>query len=195
MNTRTLLAVAISLLFLMAWFKWMSPAPSTRDVAAVTQGVVSPATPALTTPAPVGGRPGPRTAGPPETLLDVHRGAWTIAFSPTHGGVIRWILHEKMGDVELGRSQEPALTALDVEVDGKSLEATGRITRGPEDSGEVTWEGAAGPLRLRWSLALPASGYLAPLNLEVTNAGRKPVRLDHLRLGWGPGLGTVASEE
>lgn len=194
MNTRTLTAVALSLLFLMAWFRWMSPVPARRDGSAVAQGVVSPATPALTAPPPVTGRPLSRSAEPPETLLDVRRGAWTISFSPTHGGVIRWILHEKMGDVELVNSQEPVLTTLDIEVDGAPLVATGRLVRGPEDSGEVAWEGAAGPLRLRWTLALPASGYLAAINLEVTNPGRKPVRLDHLRMGWGPGLGTVASE-
>ena len=194
-NTRTLAAVAISLLFLMAWFKWMSPTPVRSDASTMAPSVVSPATPAPAATAEPARRGERQTAGPAEKLMEGSRGAWTIAFSPTHGGIIRWILHEKMGDVDLVNAQELALTALDVAADGKRLEAAGRLRAGPPDSGEVAWDGTAGPLRIRWTLSLPASGYMATLNLDVANAGRKPVQLDHLRLGWGPGLGTVASEQ
>jgi YidC/Oxa1 family membrane protein insertase len=185
-----LAAVILSITFLFLWFTFVmprfSPPPVTTPAPAAvseTSSVTVAETPAVIAPA-AGGHEVSAAAATDVVLRDTEN---EIAIALRGGAVRSWRLKLKGHDIDLVNAPDASLLPL------ATFPQTPFKARAQDRAVTLTAPIASG-VELTKTLALSPTGFLNSLTLRFRNTTGQPVTVKDWELGWGPGLGTTATE-
>jgi hypothetical protein len=188
-NKNMLMAIALSVGFLFFWSNYMMPKymPKPQPAPAAAPGAAAPGT----TPTSSGATivPAHGAAAIPTSLADtILRDANNeIVFAPRGGGVRHWRLKDKGQEADLVMHPDVPPLPLATTEAVFSITQRDRTLTAQADLGQG--------VKLTKTLSLSADAYLHDLTFRFENRSNQAVELRDFEWGWGPGLGTIKSEE
>jgi len=184
-NKNFLLAVLLSVSFLIIWSIFVVPRFTPKPALVVPPAVTSLSAPLSSS---ASGMVSSMQAPVQTVDVELHVGDSDLLLTSLGGGVKHWWLHLKGQDIDLVNHPESGIWPLSLYPNLPYKVAV----KGPQ----AQWE-ATGPqgIRITKILKLSDHGFLHDYTIHFQNPTGKPIELKDWEWGWGPGVGTAITEQ